>query len=172
MNYMKILGILYMILGIIFIVYPLYSAEAVSLIAGISLIAFGFAAIIDGFSVWSRKTHLSAIKILLGICSIIFGILFIYKIDALSFLVAMQFYLISFVMILLGVIGLMLGSESVSQAASVLILILGIISFIIATFSIAQPLYTALLVGICLIMEGIIVFATDVSEGNGVAETK
>ena len=67
MNYMKVLGILYIILGIIFMVCPIVSAEVVSLIAGISLMAFGFATIIDGFSAQSRATHLSALKILLGI---------------------------------------------------------------------------------------------------------
>ena len=39
-------GILFIILGLLFIIYPLYSAAAVSFIAGICLIAFGFAAII------------------------------------------------------------------------------------------------------------------------------
>lgn len=164
MNYMKILGILYIILGLLFIVFPFYSAGAVSLIAGISLIAFGLATIIDGFTVWSRMTHLSALKILLGICTIIFGILFLYKIDALSFIVAFQFYLISFVMILIGIIGLLLGSETLSKVAAFLIIILGAISFFVATFALANPLYTAILVGICLIMEGIICFATDAVE--------
>lgn len=164
MNYMKVLGILYMILGVIFMIYPMISAEVVSILAGLSLIVFGLAGIIDGFSAWSRATHLSAIKILLGICAVIFGLLFIYKIDALSFLVAFQFYLISFVMIFIGIIGVLLESETMSKVAAALIFILGIISFFIATFAIAQPLYTALLVGICLIMEGIICFATDVTE--------
>ena len=166
MDYRKILGILFIILGLIFMIYPVYSAEAVSLIAGISLMAFGFATIIDGFSAQSRATHLSALKILLGICAVIFGLLFVYKIDALSFLVAFQFYLISFVMILIGIIGVLLESETMSKVAAALIFILGIISFFIATFAIAQPLYTAILVGICLIMEGIICFATDATEIN------
>ena len=47
MDYRKLLGILFIILGFIFTIYPVYSAEAVSWIAGICLIAFGFASIID-----------------------------------------------------------------------------------------------------------------------------
>lgn len=159
MDYMKILGILYMILGIFFVIYPVYSAEAVSLIAGISLIAFGLTAIIDGFSAWSMMTHLSAIKILLGICAIIFGLLFFYKIDALSFLIAFQLYFISFILILIGFIGIILGQETIAKVASLLIVILGIITFFAGTFAIAQPLYIAIIVGICLIMEGIICFS-------------
>ena len=97
MDYKKLLGILFILLGIIFAVYPIYSAQAVSWIAGICLIAFGFASIIDGFSLWSVMTHVSLINILLGICAILFGLLFFYQIDALSFLVAYQFFLIAFV---------------------------------------------------------------------------
>lgn len=164
MDYRKLLGILFIILGFIFTFYPVYSAEAVSWIAGICLIAFGFASIIDGFSVWSRMAHVSGINILLGICAILFGILFIYKIDALSFLVAYQFYLIAFILIFIGISGIVYGFETISRAASVLILILGIIAVFCAVFSIAQPLYTAIIVGICLIMYGITFLASDITE--------
>ena len=163
MNYKTILGILFIILGLIFAVYPMYSAEAVSWIAGICLIAFGFASIIDGFSIWSMVTHTSIINILLGICAILFGILFIYEIDALSFLVAYQFYLIAFVLILIGIFGLFTDS-TISKVASLLILIMGLIAIFMAVFSIAEPLYTAILVGICLIMEGITFLASDIIE--------
>ncbi|MER2013273.1 MAG: DUF308 domain-containing protein [Methanobrevibacter sp.] len=164
MDYRKLLGILFIILGFIFTIYPVYSAEAVSWIAGICLIAFGFASIIDGFSVWSRMAHVSGINILLGICAILFGILFIYKIDALSFLVAYQFYLIAFILIFIGISGIVYGFETISRAASVLILILGIIAVFCAVFSIAQPLYTAIIVGICLIMYGITFLASNIMD--------
>lgn len=163
MNYRQILGIFFIILGIIFAVYPFYSATAVSWIAGICLIAFGFASIISGFSIWSMLTHYSLIDILVGICAIIFGILFIYEIDFLSFLVAFQFYLIAFVMIIVGIVGLVTHS-SISKIASLLILVMGILAIYCAVFSIAQPLFTAILVGICLIMEGIIFLTSDLVE--------
>ena len=165
MDYKKLLGILFIILGLLFAVYPIYSAEAVSWIAGICLIAFGFASIIDGFSIWSMVTHTSIINILLGICAMLFGILFIYKIDALSFLVAYQFYLIAFILIFIGIFGLFVDS-TISKVTSLLILIMGIIAIFMAAFSIAEPLYTAILVGICLIMEGITFIASDIIESN------
>ena len=155
MNYMKVLGILFIILGLIFVVYPLYSGQAVSFIAGICLISFGFACIIDGFSIWSIMTHYSAINILLGICAILLGILFIYKVDALSFLVGFQFYLIAFVMIFVGLLGIIVGPELISKLTSLLILVLGLITVSFAAYSITQPLYAAIFVGICLILEGI-----------------
>ena len=166
MDYKKLLGILLILLGIIFAVYPLYSAQAVSWIAGICLIAFGFASIIDGFSVWSMMAHSSLLKILLGICAIIFGLLFIYKIDALSFLVAYQFYLIAFVLIFMGISGIFFAFDTISRLTSVLILILGIVAVYLAFSSLAQPLYVAIIVGICLIMEGILFLASGITESN------
>lgn len=169
MNYRQIFGILFFILGVIFIIYPVYSAEAVSLIAGISVMAFGFAEIIDGFSAWSRANHLSMLKILLGICAVIFGFLFVYSIDALSFIVAFQFYLISFVMILIGIIAIILAPDAMSKLAAALIFILGIISFILGVYSLAQPLYVAIFVGLCLIMEGLMFFSADlIDDGSSV----
>jgi uncharacterized membrane protein HdeD (DUF308 family) len=161
MEFNKILGILFMILGIIFVVYPLYSAEAVSWIAGISLICFGFASIIDAFSIWSMMAHLSLINILLGICAILFGLLFIYRIDALSFIVAYLFYFVGFVLIFVGIMGIFAAPESMSRLISVLILILGIVAVCLAGLSIAEPLYVAIIVGICLIMEGISIFTAN-----------
>lgn len=160
MDFMKVLGILFIILGIIFIVYPFYSAATVSLIAGICLIAFGFAAIIDGFSIWSMMTNASAIKILLGICAILLGLLFIYKIDALSFIVSFQFYLIAFVLIFIGLVGIIGGIDAISKVISILILILGLIAIFLAVYALAEPLYAAILVGVCLILEGISFFFT------------
>lgn len=165
MDYKKILGIIFILLGILFAVYPVHSSQAVSWIAGLCLIAFGFASIIDGFSVWSRMAHVSIIKILLGIFAILFGLLFIYEINALSFLIGYLFYLVAFIMIFFGILGLIFGSK-ISKIVSLLILILGIIAIYLAAVSIANPLYTAIIVGICLIMEGITLVITDVVENN------
>ena len=166
MDYKKILGILFIIMGIIFAVYPMYSAEAVSWIAGICLIAFGFACIIDGFSVWSMMAHVSLLNILIGMCAMLFGLLFIYKIDALSFLVGFHFYLIAFVLIFSGISGIFFGPDTISRLASVLILILGIAVVYLAFVAIAEPLYVAIIVGICLIMEGILFLASGIAETN------
>ena len=164
MDYRKILGILFIILGLLFMVYPVYSADAVSLIAGVCLIAFGIASIIDGFSIFSVMTNFSAVNILLGICAVLLGVLFIYEIDALSFIIGFQFYLIAFVLMFIGIVGMFKGIESLSRLASVLILILGIIAVFLASFSIAQPLYTAIIVGICLILYGITFLASSITE--------
>ena len=166
MDYKKLLGIIFIVLGLIFVFYPMVSSEAVSWIAGICLIAFGFASIIDGFSILSIVTHFSAIEILLGICAILLGILFIYEIDALSFILAFQFYLIAFVLVLFGLIGLVSPGPMLSKVISLLILIMGILVVVCAFYSLSQPLYAAIFVGICLILEGIAFCTTGITENS------
>ncbi len=57
-------------------------------------------------------------------------------------------------MILAGIIGLVSDTQ-ISKIASVLIIIMGIISFILGGFSIGNPIYAAILIGVCLIIQGI-----------------
>lgn len=154
MDNRKIIGIIFILLGLIFVIWPIYSAEAVSIVVSLCLLSFGFFLFIDAFSAWSIMTHVSVIKLILGIVAILLGILFIYDIDALSFMVGFQFYLIAFVMIVAGILGLV-SKRTMSKLASIIILIMGIIAIILAIYSITQPLYAAILVGICLIMDGI-----------------
>jgi uncharacterized membrane protein HdeD (DUF308 family) len=169
MNLKRLLGIILILLGLLFVIYPIYSASAVSFIAGISLIAFGFAAIIDGFSLLSMMAHMTVIEVLVGMCSIMLGILFIYSIDALSFIVGFQFYLIAFVLILIGLIGLFTRQGSLAKLGSVLILIFGIITVFLAAFSIEQPLFVAILVGVSLLVEGIILLVIpSLDEANAI----
>ncbi|MBR0271505.1 MAG: DUF308 domain-containing protein [Methanobrevibacter sp.] len=157
MNIEKISGILFIILGLIFIIFPMFSAELVSVIVGVSLLFFGFASIINGFSVWNMLTHFSLVNIIIGIIAIIFGLLFIFAIDALSFLVGLQFYIIGFIMIFFGIVGLIAESR-LSKTTSVLILIFGIIAVALAVYSIAEPIYAAILIGACLIIQGLRLF--------------
>ena len=63
-------------------------------------------------------------------------------------------------MILFGIFGIFSGPDVLSKIASVLIFILGLITVILAFYSIAQPLYAAIFVGICLVLEGIVVFVS------------
>lgn len=154
MNYKNIFGIFLVILGLIFIIFPVFSEELVSVIVGVSLLFLGFAYVINAFSSWNFLRFYSMINALLGIIAIIFGLLFIFEIDALSFLVGLQFYIIAFIMIFFGILGLISPSKA-SKITSLLILLIGIIAVYIAVFTVAQPIYAAILIGVCLILEGL-----------------
>ncbi|WP_406536385.1 DUF308 domain-containing protein [Methanobrevibacter sp.] len=141
----KISGILSILLGLIFIIFPVFSTATLSIFIGLSLVFFGIALIISGFS---------AVNIIIGILAIIVGLVFVFNISALSFIFGIQFYIIGILLILGGIVGL-LSDSGVSKIASVLIIILGIISFALGGFSIDQPLFAVILIGVALIIEGI-----------------
>ena len=82
------------------------------------------------------------------------GLVFAFNIQALSVLFALQFYVIGILMIIAGIIGIFSDSK-ISKIASVLMIILGIISFALGGFSIAQPIFAAVLIGVALIIQGI-----------------
>lgn len=146
----KVSGILSIILGLIFIICPIFSSGLVSVLIGISLVFLGIASIL---------TEFSALNIIIGILAIIFGLLFIFNIDALSFLLGLQFYIIGIILILLGISGIF--AEGVSKLASILIIILGIISFALGGFSITNPLFAAILIGVALIVQGVRIYISE-----------
>ncbi len=141
----QISGILSVILGLIFIICPIFSTAVLSLFIGLSLVIFGIALILAGFS---------AFNIIIGILAIIVGLVFAGNITALSFLFGLQFYVIGIIIILAGIAGLISDSQ-ISKIASVLLIILGIISFALGGFSIDNPLFATILIGLSLIIQGI-----------------
>ena len=141
----KIAGILSLILGLIFIICPIFGAAAVSVLIGISLIFLGIVLILAGFT---------AFNIIIGILAIIVGFAFVTNLAALSFLFALQFYVIGILLILVGIAGL-ISDVQVSKFASILIIVLGIISFAFGGLSIDQPIFAPILIGVALIFEGI-----------------
>ena len=141
----KLAGILSIILGLIFIICPILSTVTLSIFIGLSLVFFGIALIVSGFT---------AFNTIIGILAILVGLVFIFNIAALSFIFGIQFYIIDIILVLGGIVGL-ISDSGISKIASVLIIILGIISFAIGGFSIEQPLFAIILIGVALIIEGV-----------------
>ena len=152
----KLAGILIIILGLIFMCFPIFSSILFSVIIGVSLLLLGISAIILGFGMMHENGSLAALTILLGIIAIIFGILFTFFVDAVSFLVSLQFYIIGIVMIAVGICGLIAKNDGKAKLMAVLVIILGVVCFFIAAFAMAEPLYIAIIVGIVLVLEGIL----------------
>ena len=149
-------GILSIILGIIFIVFPMFSSQLVSIIVGLSLLFFGISSAFMGWEMRTPYTNtFSTIAIIIGILAIIFGFLFIFYIDALSFLIGIQFYLVGFIMIIFGITGMISKMNATSTFSSLLVLIMGIIAIVLAAFAISEPIYIAIIIGIVLIIEGV-----------------
>ena len=148
-------GILSIVLGLIFILFPMFSSGLVSVIVGLSLLFFGISSVYLGYNMRNEFDLYSKTTIIIGIIAIIFGFLFIFYIDALSFLIAIQFYIVGFIMIIFGISGLISRMGSICTFTSILVLIMGVIAIALAAFSINQPVYIAIIIGIVLIIEGV-----------------
>ena len=141
----QISGLLSIILGLIFIICPIFSTAFLSIFIGLSLIFFGLAFILSEFS---------AVNIIVGILAIIVGLVFVFNITALSFIFGLQFYIIGILMIIAGIAGI-ISESKFGKIASIFIIILGIISFALGGLSIDQPLFAAVLIGVALIVQGV-----------------
>lgn len=155
MDYTKGAGIFFIILGLICMLFPMFSAELISIIVGLSLIFFGIATAFLGYSFKDMRKEFAIAIIIIGILSFILGLLFIFYINAISFIVAFQFYIIGFIMILLGIMGLLSKVNRISNFTSILILLMGIVAIALAVFAGNNPIYLAIIIGIVLIIEGI-----------------
>ena len=155
MDYKKYAGISFIILGLIFILFPMFSSELVSIIVGLSLVFFGISAAFMGYTLKDRQKEVAITIILIGIISIILGLLFIFYINAISFLVAFQFYIVGFIMILFGITGLVSRASKISNFTSILVLLMGIVAIALGVFAGENPIFLAIVIGIVLIIEGI-----------------
>jgi len=156
MNINRGAGILSIILGLIFILFPMFSSELVSVIVGLSLLFFGISAAFMGWNMRDGINNTSGnIILIIGIIAVIFGFLFIFYIDALSFLIGIQFYLVGFIMIIFGIAGIFSRMNRFSTFTSIFVLLMGIVAIALAAFAMNQPTYIAIIIGVVLIVEGI-----------------
>lgn len=156
MNGNKGMGILSIVVGLIFILFPMFSESLISIVVGLSLLFFGISAVYTGWNMrqYANNTYSSPF-IVIGIIVIILGFLFIFYIDALSFLVGIQFYLVGFIMIIFGITGMLSRINTFSLFTSILVFVMGIVAIALAAFAMAQPIYIAIIIGVILVIEGV-----------------
>ena len=118
MSFEKTSGLITIIVGLLLMIFPIFSSELISVIVGLSLIFFGLSVLITGLR--SDTSNSKTMMIVIGIVAIIFGILFLFFIDSLSFLVGLQFYIVGFIMIVFGITGLFSKKSRVSAFSSIL----------------------------------------------------
>lgn len=152
----KYLGIVLILLGLIFMAFPVFSSVLFSVLVGTGLMLLGIATILLGVNIRHESGLVSALTIILGIIGMVIGILFVFYLDAVSILVSLEFYIIGAIMLVIGICGLITKGDAKAKISAVLIIFLGIISFLIAVFALAQPIYIAILIGIVLILDGLL----------------
>lgn len=157
----KTAGMISVILGLIFIIAPMFSSGLVSVIIGLSMIFFGICAAYMGFETRRETGYLGIGILIIGIIAVIFGILFIFYIDALSFIIGLEFYVVGFIMIIFGIISLISRMKRIPAFTSILVLVMGIVMIALAAFAIEQPIFIAILIGVVLIIQGLSMMMID-----------
>ena len=158
MNNNKIMGILSIILGLIFIVTPVFSTAFVSTLLGISFLLLGIFSILTGIF---GGTGMGGLLIISGILAVILGFILATNIFAIPIIFAFQFYIMGFLMILMGIAGLFSG-EQFSKILSILMIILAIIMIALGALTIENPIIAPILIGVSLIIEGVNLFVLKV----------
>ena len=92
----KIWAILSIILGLILIIFPMFSSNLISILIGAIVLIFGVGLCYSGIISKEISTAFSSIAAVFGVVMIILGLAFIFGTNALSFLVGLQFYIIGF----------------------------------------------------------------------------
>ncbi|ADC47796.1 hypothetical protein mru_1946 [Methanobrevibacter ruminantium M1] len=137
-----------------FIIFPLFSANLISIIIGISVLIFGIGLAYSSFITHEISGALSSVMGIFGIVMIIFGLCFIFAINAISFLVGLQFYIVAFMLIMIAVVGF-LSDSNVARTGALLYLVLGIVILLIAMFAAENPILITIILGVILIAQGI-----------------
>ena len=159
MSFEKTSGLITIIVGLLLMIFPIFSSDFISVIVGLSLIFFGLSVLVTGLR--SDTSNSKTMMIVIGIVAIIFGILFLFFIDSLSFLVGLQFYIVGFIMIVFGITGLFSKKSRVSAFSSILVLIMGIVLIALGVYSLNQPIFIAIIIGAVLIIEGVVQLISD-----------
>ncbi len=146
----KIWAILSIILGLILIIFPMFSSNLISILIGAIVLIFGVGLCYSGIISKEISTAFSSIAAVFGVVMIILGLAFIFGTNALSFLVGLQFYIIGFILIIVSAIGL-LGGLPIQKTSSIITLILGIVILFIAIFAANNPILITIILGIALI---------------------
>ena len=158
-----LLGILAIILGILVIVFPLFSVFTASVMAGFAIILLGIWLLSQSFGIWSASKGASIAYLILGIIAIVGGIGLFGSILAFSALASFWLYFAGFFLIISGIMSFFVKEETASKGVGGLGVILGILYIILASYA-WNPYYLALLIGIWLIIDGIALFFVNPSD--------
>ena len=152
----KSLGIISIILGLIFMLFPVFAGSLTSIIIGLVFIFGGVMLIFSGISSFRESRALGILNIIVGIIVLILGIGFFLNLDAISFIYTFTFYFMGLVFVLTGITGLFTSSQGVSKLGSGLIILFGIVSFIVGGVFHGNVIFSAIFLGVSLLLEGFI----------------
>jgi uncharacterized membrane protein HdeD (DUF308 family) len=114
--------------------------------------------------VFTENPLYTYLSIFLGIITILFGMMFMFFLNALPFLVSLQFYIVGFLLMLYGLIGIIFLKDKKQVIVSAIGLLLGILTVVLSVFAASQPVLIAIIIGTLLIVDGVFLLVIGGSE--------
>jgi uncharacterized membrane protein HdeD (DUF308 family) len=158
-----LMGILAIILGLLVIIFPIFSVFTASVMAGFAIILLGIWLVAQSFGTWSASKGASIAYLILGIIAIVGGIGLFGSVLAFSWLVSFWLYFAGFFLIISGIMSFFVKEGTTGKGIGGIGIILGILYMILASYA-WNPYYLALLIGIWLIIDGITLFFVNPSD--------
>ena len=159
-----IVGILAIVFGILIMFFPIASQIVLAVIAGIGILIFGIYLLIVGANLWSLSKWTSVSYLILGILGLIVGLMLLGNVFLFDVLVGLYLYIIGFMLLFTGIIGLFSRASMMTKGAAGVMVILGILTVVLGYFALLSPLYVAIILGISLIIDGIAIVIGDFCE--------
>lgn len=151
----NVIGILAIIFGLLIIIFPFMSQFVLAIIAGIGILILGIYFLIAGASMWSLSKVGSILYIIIGFLGMLAGIMLLGNIFLFDVLVSLYLYIVGFMLLFAGLVGVFTRSAMTTRASAGLMLLLGIITIILGYFALLSPIYVAIILGVSLIIDGI-----------------
>lgn len=151
MKFNKIAGIITIIVGIIFVVLPIFFINLLSTTMGLAIICFGISNMLE-VKEDINNSH-SIIFAVIGIMLILTGFLVMFfKIS--SFMNDFEFYIIGVIFIILGITEFVANINRIHDLSSIVTVIIGILSIMLALSSMINLVHIPILIGFALFFDG------------------
>ncbi|RAP53260.1 MAG: hypothetical protein BZ137_07165 [Methanosphaera sp. rholeuAM130] len=147
----KYSSIILIILGIIALLFPMISTEAIGFLSGIVIILLAAGFIVAGISELILTKYFGLIYIIFGILAMIFACYLIFDPAFVSGMVGLMVYLFGILLIALGIILFFIGPIGM---VGIITLLYGILTVIVGFF-INDPKILGTLIGLWLLILGI-----------------
>jgi uncharacterized membrane protein HdeD (DUF308 family) len=150
----KIPGIISLILGILVILFPVFSVFTLSVLTGVAVLFVAVWLFLLGAGTWKVSRGAGALYILLGVLGVIVAAALAGNVVLFSFLTAFWIYITGIILIIAGITALFSREHRAGRAAGISVVVLGII-YIILGILVTNPVFLAWLIGLSLIIDGI-----------------
>lgn len=152
-------GLVAIILGILVIVFPLFSLLTASIIAGLGIVFLGIWILATSLDLADKDFLRSFILLLIGISGVMLGIGIIGRIAAFELLISLSMYIAGVYLIISGILSIFDHRYTKARGLGGLGIILGFLVMILS-FLTWNLYHLAVLIGLGLILYGLAQFIT------------